>query len=167
MFQQYLKLSGNIGTCRRFVTIDSDHILINKHIFLTEDDRFVLYRSSEFNLSYYIFNNKLFNKTMIPLLSYIGHKMIFDKQELELLKLFIEKHTNSNWYDGIMKLIDRRVASPFSEFELYGTFLSKKKYISVYWRQKTLLKNKLDSLENLKNKYNKYLSITFPDYLNK
>lgn len=166
MFQQFLKLSGNIGTCRHFVTIDSDHILINKHVFLTNEDKYVFYRSSEFNLSYYLFNNILLKKNKLPLLSYVAHKMIFDKQELEILKSFIEKSTNNKWYNGILQMIDRKVSSPFSEFELYGTFVNPNKYISVYWNEKTLLRDEINTLDNLKEKYNKYLSVTFPEYLN-
>lgn len=33
LFQQLLKLAGNIGTCENFITIDSDHILLKPHTF--------------------------------------------------------------------------------------------------------------------------------------
>lgn len=51
-FQQLIKLSGNIGQCQNFVTIDSDHILINPHVFLTKDDTFIFYQSEEFHWTY-------------------------------------------------------------------------------------------------------------------
>ena len=38
LFQQLVKLSGNIGTCDYYLTIDADHILMQPHIFLTADD---------------------------------------------------------------------------------------------------------------------------------
>ena len=41
-FQQLLKLSGKVGTCRYYLCVDADHVLIRPHVFLTEDYKTVL-----------------------------------------------------------------------------------------------------------------------------
>ena len=97
VFQQFLKLSGNVGTCQKYITIDSDHILLNRHVFLTKDNKYVFYRSTEFHIQYHIINKKLLGKFRIPLFSYVAHKMLFDKKELEQLKNTVENRTGKRW----------------------------------------------------------------------
>lgn len=165
IFQQFLKLSGNIGTCRRYLTIDSDHILLNRHVFLTDDNKFVFYRSTEFHIQYHIINKKLLGKFRIPLFSYVAHKMLFDKEELEQLKKEVENRTGKRWDKAILDNLDKEAGAPFSEFEFYAGFISKKKKTSYMWNQIALPRYEMKDFEELEKKYSNYLSVTFPEYL--
>lgn len=165
IFQQLLKLSGAIGTCENFVTIDSDHILLKPHTFLTSDNKFVIYKSEEFHLKYYITNSLLTGKLKIPLFSNVVHKMIFNKIKLCELKLLIEQKTGKQWVEAILDALDKNDASSFSEFELYGNFISSASVNEQLWRQVQLSRRKIYSYKDILNNYPNKLSMTFPEFL--
>lgn len=165
LFQQYIKLSGNIGTCDDFVTIDSDHILLSPHVFVTDDNRYVFYRSSEFHLGYYLINNRLLGKLKIPTLSFVAHKMVFNKKFLFDLKSKIKDYTGMEWDRAILAKLDRNDTSSFSEFEIYASSVSKKLYVSMLWNQLQLKRSERMSYDELQKKYVGFLSVTFPEYL--
>lgn len=169
MFQQLIKLSGQIGTSRYFLAIDADHILLKPHTFITEDNRMVFYMSSWWHFPYLRNIKKLIKFYPRCLLSYISHKMIFDKEELKALHSTIEtRNTGSNCWDKIiLSYFDTSESSGFSEFELYGNYIPFDKKIFLPWREKALTEDSLSSYTNLKMTYSKYLSITFSSYLNK
>lgn len=167
LYQQFLKLSGNVGTCRYYLCIDADHILIRPHVFLTDDKRTVFYMSYEEHLPYYEMIHRLFPAMGLASLSYVSHKMLFDKQQVEVLKNMISKAGGGKpWQDVIMNNIDRSTLSGFSEFETYGNFMSNK--VKRPWLQKLLRYSKLDDFETLCDKYGKTRwSLTFPEYREK
>ena len=76
LYQQLLKLSGNVGTCRYCLCIDADHILIRPHVFLTDDKKTVFYMSYEEHLPYYEMNHRLFPSMELASLSYVSHIML-------------------------------------------------------------------------------------------
>lgn len=164
LFQQYIKLSGNVRTCDDFVTIDSDHILLEPHVFITDDNRYVFYRSCEFHLGYYLINNRLLGKLKIPALSFVAHKMVFNKKHLSELKSKIKDYTGMEWDRAILANLDRNDTSAFSEFEIYASSMPKELYVSVLWNQLQLKRSKLISYDELKKKYVGFLSVTFPEY---
>lgn len=166
IFQQFLKLSGNVGTCRRYITIDSDHILLNRHVFLTNEDKYVFYLSTEFHLQYHLINKRLLGAFHLPLFSYVAHKMIFDKVELDKLKNRVEKKTGKRWDYAILDNLDKSAGAPFSEFEFYAGSLNKDQKCTYMWNQKALERNQMSDFQHLSEEYSDYLSITFPDYLN-
>lgn len=167
LFQQFIKLSGNIGECQNFLTIDSDHVLLKPHVFITNDGKYVFYRSNEFRWSYIMENYRLLGDFKIPMLSYVSHKMIFNKKILEKLKITIEQKSGEKWTDSIIHTIDRDDSSAFSEFELYASFVDKGQKISKLWLQKALLREPTFNMDNIKNNNPSLLSITYPEYLNK
>ena len=86
LFQQFVKLSGAIGTCRHYLCIDADHILIHPHVFLADSGETVLYMSYENHQPYYdIIRRMLPNLPLAPL-SFVAHKMLFDKELLQELQ---------------------------------------------------------------------------------
>lgn len=167
LFQQLLKLSGKIGTCKYFLVIDSDHILLKPHTFLTSNLKTVFYQSSEFHFQYYKMNKKLVRVFKIPLLSFVSHKMLFEKDELFRLTALIEQNDElmRTWDKVIFGTLDKEEASPFSEFEFYGCFSRNENKILHPWNQKALTRTHLDELSNLKTKYHRFWSVTFPSYL--
>ena len=166
LFQQFLKLSGKIGTCDNYICIDSDHILINRHVFLTSNHIPVFYMSSENHVPYYRNIENLIGLKRRSSLSYVAHKMIFNKNNLvELHKEIEQKNGGKTWIEAILHHYNRNELSGFSEFELYGNFVKKKKHRP--WRELALKYTELSSFEELERKYSgKYNSLTFPEYLN-
>ncbi|MEI6576789.1 MAG: hypothetical protein WCO63_11480 [Bacteroidota bacterium] len=168
IFQQLVKLSGKVGTARYYLVIDSDHILLSPHSFITDDNLMIFYQSSEFHFQYYKMNRQLIGSYRNSLFSFVSHKMLFDKEEIHRLHSEIEKnHRNIfQWDEIIISNLDKKEMSCFSEFELYGNYISRKQKISFPWRQKSLRKDKFMAYNDLKKRYAKYWSVTFPSYLN-
>lgn len=169
IFQQLVKLSGTVGTCRYYLAIDADHILLKPHVFITPDKKSVFYQSSEYNAPYYKNIKKLLKFYPSSLFSYVSHKMIFDKEELKQLHKDIEEKSSSGlqWDKVIIASLDSDDVSGFSEFELYGNFVAREKKLLFPWKEKMLSSSQLIEYDGLKQRFSKYLSLTFPAYLNK
>ncbi|MEG1728252.1 MAG: DUF6492 family protein [Bacteroidaceae bacterium] len=168
IFQQLLKLSGTMGDCEHFLVIDADNILIAPHTFFTSDHKYVFYQSKEFHAPYHQIAQQLIGALSIPLLSYVDHKMLFSKAILAKLKARItEKASQESWDKIILKNLDTNEMSSFSEYETYGMFVPKSQKRLLPWRNKTLRYDALLSYDELCDKYAKrYLSVTFPEYMN-
>lgn len=166
VFQQLLKLAGKIGCKHYYLVIDADHILLKPHTFITIDKKFVFYQSYEWHYPYYKNIKILIGKNAINSLSYVAHKMIFDKELIQSLHKELEKRSNETWDKTIIRSLNPNETSPFSEYELFGTFVSNKNKICLPWREKTLKYEQLDNYYELKMKYKNYRSITFPAHLN-
>lgn len=165
LFQQLIKLSGKVGTCRRYLCVDADHILIQPHTFFTSDGKTVFYMSYEHHQPYYDNIHKLFPDVALAPFSYVDHKMLFDKERLKQLHEELECIGDGNWIDVIVANYDRAQMSGFSEFELYGNTYPEKEKILLPWRQKLLRHDKLGNYYTLCNKYkSSRWSLTFPDY---
>ena len=169
IFQQLLKLSGKIGNNRFFIVIDSDHILINPHTFISEEGKHVFYQSKEYYYPYYENIKRLTGEYPYQHLSYIAHKMVFDKEKLTHLRNTIKQKNTAlgdSWDKIIINSLNTNYDSSFSEFELYGHFIPASEKIRLPWKQKELQKgDKLPNYEELVKEYaNQYLSVTFPDY---
>lgn len=165
IFQQLLKLSGNVGTCSHFLVIDADHILIRPHTFLTVEGKTVFYRSRECHFPYYEAIDKLLGERKRSLLSYVSHKMLFSREVLENLKKAINQYTGKTWTEAIMTILDVRQQSCFSEYEIYGNFFPTRKAENKLFRNKTLTYKEVATLDDLVVRYSRrYRSVTFPDY---
>ena len=136
LFQQFVKLSGKIGTCQHYLCIDADHVLVHPHVFLTEDRKTVFYMSYEEHQPYYDNIHRLFPDMELASLSYVDHKMLFDKEQLQKLHAALTQHSGKSWTDTILESYDRHCHAGFSEFELYGNFVSDK--VLRPWLQKRL-----------------------------
>lgn len=167
ILQQLLKLSGAFGQHRYYLMIDADHILLNKHTFLTDRQKTVFYMSKEYYYPYYLFLEKTFGKYPYQHLSYVAHKMMFDKEELKSLHEMLERKLGKAWDKAIVSMLIDNDKLSFSEFETYGYLYPKGKKIRIAWNQKELrkLSNENYDYDGLHRSFaGKYLSITFPDY---
>lgn len=169
IFQQLVKLSGTIGSCRYYLAIDADHILLKPHVFITPRKQSVFYQSSEYNAPYYKNIKKLLGVYPSSLFSYVSHKMIFDKEELEQLQRKIEAKSGTGlpWDKVIVTSLDSDDVSGFSEFELYGNYVAKEKKLLLPWKEKMLHSSQLVDYDGLKKRFPECWSLTFPAYLNK
>lgn len=164
LFQQLLKLSGTIGTCENYLCIDADHILVKSHVFVTKDGLPVFYMSPELHLPYYKSIKKLSNITEFNLLSYVAHKMVFNKKQLMMMHKEIENKTGKEWKKAILDNYDRTQGAGFSEFEFYGNFIEKKHHRP--WNHCYFSYKDVQAYPQLYQKYGKrYHCITFPDFM--
>ncbi len=169
IFQQLLKLSGDISKEKWFVTMDADHILLKPHTFVDKNLHHVFYQSKECHIPYYQIIKKLLGDIHFSNLSYVAHKMVFNKTDLKLLKNEITDNNKSsglNWWQTIIQNLDLTSISPFSEFEIYGNFIEKENKKCLPWRNVNIKNwDKLPSYEELVKKYGKkYLAVTFSAY---
>lgn len=172
IFQQLLKLSGAIGSTPRFLVIDADHVLVSPHTFVSADNRLVLYQSKEYHGAYFRSIYRLLGHIKPDSLSFVAHKMIFDRGELARLRDALVKRNPSlgkNWDEIIVNSLNMSEgASPFSEYEMYGNFIPSLSKIKLLWREKALVKTEagLPEYDELVRQYGgKYRSVTFPDYM--
>jgi hypothetical protein len=166
-FQQLLKLSGKVGTCRYYLCIDADHILIRPHVFLTDDRKTVFYMTYEDHQPIKDWLQRLMPDMPLASLSYVDHKMLFDKEQLEVLHEEITRRWGKPWLEALIDSYDRTLSTPsaFSEFELYGNFVKEK--VLRPWLQKRLSYKKLADYETLCRQWSgSRWSLTFPDYMN-
>lgn len=174
IFQQLLKLAGNVGESRYFLVIDADHILLRPHTMVDKHHRLVMYQSREYNAPYYACLRRLLGIDSPDTLSYVAHKMIFDRQSLEQMKREIESRNpqlGSRWDEIIIRALDLTTQSSFSEYETYGHYITADSKILLPWRQKTLRKEANGTMadyDTLHRRYaRRYRSVTFPDYMKK
>lgn len=167
LFQQLLKLSGRIGDSPWFVVIDADHVLLRPHTFVCADGRSVLYRSAECHAPYYDNIRTLLRTNITSHLSYVAHKMVFNRKALEQLRADIERaNAGMRWDEAILNSIDRNNISGFSEFELYGNWLPSSGKIHRPWRNHHYPASHLADNDTLERRYGwKYAAVTFPSYL--
>ena len=165
LFQQFVKLSGKIGSCRYYLCIDADHVLIRPHVFLTEKKETVFYLSYEENQFYYDMIHRILPELEILNLSYVDHKMLFDKEQVAQLQESISRNCGvESWQKAILDNLDFNTISGFSEFETYGNFVQKK--VLRPWFQKRLPYSKMKDYDTLRRKYSgSRWSLTFPDYM--
>ncbi|MCR5711268.1 MAG: DUF6492 family protein [Prevotella sp.] len=165
LFQQFVKLSGKIGSCRYYLCIDADHVLIRPHVFLTEKNETVFYLSYEENQFYYDMIHRILPGQEILNLSYVDHKMLFDKEQVAQLQETICKNCGvDSWQQAILDNLDLSTISGFSEFETYGNFVGNK--VLRPWLQKRLPYSKMKDYDTLRKKYSgSRWSLTFPDYM--
>ena len=164
LFQQFIKLSGNIGTCRHYLCIDADHILIRPHVFLSKEGETVFYMSYECHQPYYENIHRLIPELTLSDLSYVAHKMLFTKDCLKKLHQRLENGGAKSWWEVVLDSYDRTQGSGFSEFELYGNFVQKK--LLRPWLQKRLPNKQMADYDTLAKRYaGSRASLTFPQYM--
>ena len=168
LFQQLLKLSGSVGSMDYFVTVDADHVLIRPHTFVAEGGRSVFYVSKEYYYPYYLFFKRMFGSFPYQRLSYVAHKMVFEKARLSELKRLVERRSGLRWDRAIIDLLKSDEALSFSEFETYGHLFPGRKKTLLPWREKSLSKvvGKPAAYAELASAYGaSHLAVTLPDYM--
>ncbi|MDR2359061.1 MAG: DUF6492 family protein [Prevotellaceae bacterium] len=165
LVQQFIKLSGDIGTCRNYLCIDADHVLLQPHTFISQNGKPVFYMTHESHQPYYKMLTKLTGIVKRGKRSYVAHKMIINKEQLASLHRCIHSRTNENWLQAIIAAYDRTQVSGFSEYETYGNFVKDK--LKLPCKQRTSRYKDLADYNSLVKRFGKnYKSVTFPEYYN-
>jgi hypothetical protein len=168
LFQQLIKLSGQVGTCQHYLCIDADHVLLQPHVFFTEQEQTVFYMSAEYHAEYYA-NLARLSKDHVnssAYFSYIAHKMLFDKQQLDTVRNELSTINNTPWDLAILASLDRTNDAGFSEFELYGNYYPAANKLKRPWNNLNLKYEDILSYNLLQKTYaHKYKALTFSEWM--
>lgn len=172
VFQQLIKLAGDkYVKTRRYLTVDSDTILINKHIFLEgiNNDKVVFRHNTEWHDAYFRSFEKLFGYEAPTRLSFTSHMMLFDVEYLREMKKEIEIKKGKSWDDAYIDLADPKEASSMSDYDTYANWVLYNHPENVITRplyNSGVSRSNFDSLNKLTNKYSKkYKTISFHNWM--
>ena len=164
MYQQFLKMSGNIGECENYLGVDSDGTVTKDINFFENGNPIFYYRDDYHHPPFFDVMNKIIDIKRFYETSFVCDFMVFNRKVMSDLKKHIEEHTGENWIDAIIHRIDYSL-SPFSEFETYGTFYEGEMIIrKVEYKQLDYLETDLDKQE--KNNPD-FRAVVMPRYLRK
>lgn len=169
MFQQLLKLSGELFVKNDdYLVIDSDTILINPHSFI-ENDKFVFLQSEEWHEPYFESFQMLFGYPAKTALSYISHMMIFNCNLLKQMKIELEEKQQMNWDKAYSSTANNREASCVSDYDTYANWVRHnhpQKFINRIFYNRGLPRTDFGSLIELEEKFSdKYNSVSFHSYI--
>ena len=123
IFQQLIKLScDQICTSAYVLALDSDTVLMRPQR-LIKNGRVVLNVSDERYEPYYRMISRLLPGTPIFPYSFVSHHMVFERELLGELKGCLQ-HGEKKWFEVILEQIDQEEISGFSEYELYGNYVT-------------------------------------------
>lgn len=167
LFQQLIKLKGNIGTCKNYLVIDADVLLIKKYKFINNDltPNFIMSNMTP-HKTYDIMNEKLTGyintEKEKEKLNFVSDKMLFNINYIKQLQRKIEKHTKEKtWMDAIINNFDNDVDYSFSEFQLYGAFMKDKPHTKSYPLENHIKKPKNKTYEELRKIFRDTSAVTF------
>jgi Family of unknown function (DUF6492) len=168
IFQQLLKLGADsFVQTQYYYVLDADTVLISPQTVL-RNDKLILNTSDEFHEPYRLVYEKLLGEKPLSPVSFVSHQMLFERETLLCLKRKIESHTGKFWYQAIIDLVDRNEASSFSEYELYGNFLTRyylKNTSLEYFFNIALDRKSLSEFPEIEKSYaSKYKSASFHWY---
>ncbi len=123
LFQQLIKLScDQICKSEYILALDSDTVLMRPQR-LIKTGRVVLNVSDERYEPYYRMVERLLPGTPIFPYSFVSHHMLFEKAYLRELKACLQQG-EKKWFEVILEKIDKEEMSGFSEYELYGNYVT-------------------------------------------
>jgi len=123
LYQQLIKLScDQICRSEYVLALDSDTVFTRPQR-LIKNGKVVLNVSDERYEPYYRMIERLLPGTSIFPYSFVSHHMLFTKTHLRELKLCMEQG-GKKWFEAILENIDREDMSGFSEYELYGNYMT-------------------------------------------
>ena len=172
VFQQLVKLSGEkIVKTRRYLSVDSDTILIHPHIFIQgkNNDTVVLRHNTEWHERYFRAFEELFGYEVPTRLSFTSHMMLFDTKHLVAMKKEIEQKKGKSWDQAYIDLIGSNEASPMSDYDTYANWVlynhpDKVRTKPLY--NAGLPRTEFDTLENLVKKYgHRYKTLSFHSWI--
>jgi Family of unknown function (DUF6492) len=123
LFQQLIKLSSDkICKEEHILALDSDTVLMRPQR-LIKNGRVVLNVSDERHEPYYRMVERLLPGTAIFPYSFVSHHMLFTRSYLREMKVCLERR-GKPWFEAILDDIDPEEMSGFSEYELYGNYMT-------------------------------------------
>lgn len=126
-FQQFLKLSIsklNFIT-DLYLVWDADAVALKPISFLSKDNKIFIETTKEFHQPYFTTLEKIIGLKKQAEFSFIAEHLVFDKKIVE--EIITKISNEKNWWFPILDTIDIKNLenSGFSEYELYGNYISK------------------------------------------
>jgi hypothetical protein len=130
IYQQLLKLGASQlipDLSTDFLISDSDIIFLNNPYSHVENGIFPYSKaySGEYNEPYRKNYERLLKEPTESGFSFINHNMVFNKNNIQDLKKFIEDKNDERWDHAIISALDFHSFSDFSEYDLYGNWMFK------------------------------------------
>jgi hypothetical protein len=130
IFQQFIKLSGQVGTEEWFVVCDADTVLLRPHTFAS-NGRPVFYVSPTWTAAYEESYRKLFGRRIQRRLSFVHHCMAYRKSRLAQMRLEIESRCGCAWDAAILDRLDHDEISSVAEQQLYGNWIASREEVET------------------------------------
>ncbi|ABM72913.1 Hypothetical protein P9515_17061 [Prochlorococcus marinus str. MIT 9515] len=158
-FQQFLKMniSRYPNLSEYYLIWDSDTVMLKKIKFFDESNKLIINTSKEFHKPYFQ-TIKNFGLLKTNNFSFISEHMLINSKIMNDLISLIEKANSKNlsWVKTVISQINKEhlneTGSGFSEFETYGTYLSK-------YHPNSFVTNKLKSCRNTYSLFGKHNQI--------
>lgn len=171
VYQQFLKLqAGQLLGLHHFLIFDSDTVMINPFKYEIAG-KLVLEFSDGFRSELDGLHSKLVPGMRLQPFSFMCHAMLMNTTLVEKLLDVIQESTGKDWKTGILEMIDTNEDLCFSEYELYGNFVSDPSFNPLndrkflYWFNKAYPRAKVNEIETLKQESaGKYRTLSFHSY---
>ena len=158
-FQQFLKMniSRHPSISKYYLIWDADTIMLKKINFFDQSNKLIINTSKEFHKPYFQ-TIRNFGLLKTNNFSFISEHMLVNSVIMNNLISLIEKANSKNhsWVKTLISYINKdhlnETGSGFSEFETYGTYLSK-------YHSDSFVTNKLKSCRNTYSLYGKHNQI--------
>jgi len=128
-FQQFIKLG--LSTTKyinnRYLVWDADNIALRKINFFSNEGEILCDTTKENYATYFLVNEKLIGLKKQVNFSFISEHFIFETEKVKELLNKISINTNNCWWKQILDSIpeNQLSSSGFSEYELYGNYITK------------------------------------------
>ena len=164
LFQQLIKLSGNIGKNDNYLVLDADVMFVKPYRFLNDDltPNFIMIPFDTFE-SFSVMNERLIGYSKKRKGdTFVSDKMLFNVDVVQEIHRKIEEYTGEkSWIDAIVKNFDKNISMGFSEFELYGTYYGDRPHTESIPLERRYSKECIKSYEELRHKFRKLGAVTF------
>ena len=166
--QQFIKLSlDQIGNCEQILAIDSDTVLLRDQALISEKKALIQF-SEEYHQPYFQTYFRILGSLPSTKISFVSHKMLFNKSRLMEMKDEIERKHGIAWHRAVYLNTELTDMSGFSEFELYGHWMLKNHPNDVFtnfWSNIALDLDKLRHVNQLSKDYGKeFENASFHNY---
>ena len=165
LYQQLIKLRGDIGTCENYLVIDSDVVLLRPYRFIDGNGVPSFIKIPYTYKEYGDVNFKLTGISKKVKEGFIADKMLFNKGVINEIHQVIENHCGKGWIDAIMDEYNNDFAYGFSEFELYALVYGDRLYNEMRVYELPMHFKDEYTYEICKQKFGHFHCVTFHHYL--
>jgi hypothetical protein len=168
LLQQLLKWCGDrFATQDNYLVLDSDTVLVRPQAFIS-GGKTIFDFCDEYHEPYFDGVERLLKFRPSCTVSFTSHHALINRAAMEELKREIERIHGTQWYRGIIGILDRSNPSSISDYEEYGQFFFRnhRSQMAVrYWYNKSLPRSRIEFLGLEKARYAKrYRTLSFHDY---
>jgi hypothetical protein len=155
LFQQLLNYQAviSLGNEKFKLSIDSDTVFCKKQKF-EKNNKIVFNAANSYHLPYFVSAKNLLDLKEVTNISFTSHHVIYNKEYLLEMLLYLEKKYGQIWHRAIIENIKYDSLSNHSEIETYAQFVMEKYKHSVkieYWFNRTVFQKNKKKFANIFN----------------